>query len=55
VDVQNAPSGSGFTTVASVPVTSANNTFTVKLPNTGGLWRLRWNGLTSREAEAAAR
>ncbi|HET6550077.1 MAG TPA: hypothetical protein VFG79_16560, partial [Solirubrobacter sp.] len=55
VDVQNAPSGNSFSTVATVPVTSANNTFTVKLPNTGGQWRLRWNGFTSREAEASKR
>jgi hypothetical protein len=55
VDVQNAPSGDSFSTVASVPVTSANNTFTVKLPDTGGKWRLRWNGISSREAEASKR
>ena len=56
VDVQNAASaGASFQTVATVPVTSANGTFTVELPNTGGLWRLRWNGLTSRQAEVAAK
>jgi hypothetical protein len=54
VEVQNAPSGSGaFQTVTTVPVTSANGTFTTTVPNTGGLWRLRWNGLTSRQAEVA--
>ena len=56
VDVQNAASaGASFQTVATVPVASANGTFTVDLPNTGGLWRLRWNGLTSRQAEVAAK
>jgi hypothetical protein len=54
VDVQNAASaGAGFQTVVSVPVTSANGTFTVAVPNTGGLWRLRWNGLSSRQAQVA--
>ena len=56
VDVQNAASaGASFQTVATVPVASANGTFTAELPNTGGLWRLRWNGLTSRQAEVAAK
>ena len=53
VEVQNATSAGGaFKTVATVPVTSANGTFTTTLPNSGGVWRLRWNGLTSRQAEA---
>ena len=53
VEVQNATSAGGaFKTVATVPVTSANGTFTTDLPNSGGVWRLRWNGLTSRQAEA---
>jgi hypothetical protein len=56
VQVQNAASeGASFQTVATVPVSSANGTFAVDLPNTGGLWRLRWNDLTSRQAEVAAR
>ena len=47
VEVQNAAAGSSaFKTVASVPVTSANGIFTVDVPNTGGTWRLSWNGLT---------
>jgi hypothetical protein len=25
------------------------------VPNQGGLWRLRWNGIVSREAEVAPR
>jgi hypothetical protein len=54
VDVQNASAGSSaFKTVTSVPVTSANGIFTVEVPNTGGTWRLAWNGLTSRQAEVA--
>ena len=52
VEIQNASqAGAAFQTVATVPVTSANGTFTADLPNTGGVWRLRWNGLTSRQAE----
>jgi hypothetical protein len=38
-----------------VPVTSANGIFTVELPNSGSVWRLSWNGLTSRQAEVAPR
>ncbi len=56
VDIQNASSsGAGFKTVQSVPVTSANGTFTATVPNSGGSWRLRWNGLTSRQAQLAAK
>ena len=56
VEIQNAsPAGAAFQTVATVPVTSANGTFTAELPNSGGVWRLRWNGLTSRQAEVAAK
>ena len=56
VDVQNAPAGSSaFKTVASVPVTSANGTFTAEVPDTGGVWRLSWNGITSRQAEVASK
>jgi hypothetical protein len=51
VDVQVASgAGAAFQTVQSVPVTSANGTFTAKVPNSGALWRLSWNGLTSRQA-----
>jgi Cellulase (glycosyl hydrolase family 5) len=56
VEVQNATSAGGaYKTVATVPVTSANGIFTTSLPNSGGVWRLRWNGLTSRQAEVAAK
>ncbi len=52
VEVQHAASASaGFTTVQAVPVTSLKGQFTVTLPDPGGgVWRLRWNGLTSRQA-----
>jgi hypothetical protein len=56
VEVQNASqAGGSFQTVATVPVTAANGTFTTELPNSGGVWRLRWNGLTSRTAEVGAK
>ena len=29
-----------------MPVTSANGTFTAQVPNSGGVWRARWSGLT---------
>jgi hypothetical protein len=52
VEVQHAgSSGSAFTTVQTVPVSSLKGQFTVDLPDPGGgVWRLRWNGLTSRQA-----
>jgi hypothetical protein len=56
VEIQNASqAGAAFSTVATVPVTTANGTFTAELPNSGGIWRLRWNGLTSRQAEVGAK
>ncbi len=55
VDVQAAAAGSTFSTVQTVPVTSANGAFTVTLPRAGSVWRLRWNGMISREAEVAAK
>ena len=56
VEIQNAPTGSSaFKTVATVPVTTANGTFTAEVPDTGGVWRLAWNGLTSRQAEVASK
>jgi hypothetical protein len=56
VDVQAAAAlGGSFTTVQTVAVTSANGTFAVKLPRAGAAWRLRWNGMSSREAEVAAK
>ncbi|WP_157592106.1 hypothetical protein [Solirubrobacter soli] len=54
VDIQVASgAGSAFKTVQSVPVTSANGTFTASVPNSGSLWRLAWNGNTSRQAEVS--
>src|SRR4051794_1212578 len=56
VDIQVASGpGAAFQTVQSVPVTSANGIFTAKLPNSGALWRLSWNGMTSRQAEVSPR
>jgi hypothetical protein len=56
VAIQNAPAAGGaFETVATVPVASANGIFTAEVPNTGGLWRLRWGNLTSRVAEVSPR
>ena len=56
VDIQAAAAaGSNFSTVQTVPVTSANGAFTVTLPRAGAVWRLRWNGMSSRDAEVAAK
>jgi hypothetical protein len=56
VTVQAAASENGaFSTVQTVPVTSANGTFAVQMPRSGEIWRLRWNGMSSREAEVAAK
>jgi hypothetical protein len=48
-----ASAGAAFQTVATVQVTSANGTFTAPVPNSGGIWRLRWGNLTSRQAQVA--
>jgi hypothetical protein len=56
VEVQAATSeNASFSTVQTVPVTSANGTFVVQLPRAGKVWRLRWNGMSSRVAEVAAK
>jgi hypothetical protein len=56
VQIQRAASaGAAFATVATAPVTSANGTFTASVPNSGGIWRLRWGALTSRQAQVAAK
>jgi len=56
VEVQNRPArGGAFTTVATVTVRSRRGQFVARVPRRGGVWRLRWNGLTSREAQVAAR
>jgi hypothetical protein len=55
VEIQHAASASGaFQTVQVVPVTSQKGQFKVNLPSQAGVWRLRWNGLTSRVTEMAA-
>ena len=61
VQLQNAALGAGpFRTVRMIGVSSANNSFLVRIPRREGRWRLRWREpsgavLTSREAVAAAR
>jgi hypothetical protein len=56
VDIQAAAApGAAFQTVQTVQVTSANGTFTASVPNSGAVWRLRWNRMTSRQAEVAPR
>jgi hypothetical protein len=56
VDIQAAAAaGSAFRTVQTVPVTSANGIFTATVPNAGTVWRLSWNGATSRQAGVSAR
>ena len=56
VEIQHAAkAGAGFQTVQTVSVTSKKGTFTAPVANQGGVYRLRWNGLVSREAEVAPR
>jgi Cellulase (glycosyl hydrolase family 5) len=56
VEVQHAAkAGAAFQTVQTVAVGTRKGQFTVKVANQGGLWRLRWNGIVSREAEVAPR
>jgi hypothetical protein len=56
VEIQHAAgAGSAFQTVQTVTVSSKKGQFTQLVPNQGGLWRLRWNGIVSREAEVAPR
>ncbi len=55
VEIQSAAGpGSPFTTVQTVTVTSLKGQFTATVPaSSGSLWRLRWNGLVSRQAQSA--
>jgi hypothetical protein len=56
VEIQHAAgAGAAFQTVQTVTVSSKKGQFTEPVPNQGGLWRLRWNGIVSREAEVAPR
>jgi hypothetical protein len=56
VEIQHAAgAGSAFQTVQTLTVSSKKGQFTQPVPNQGGLWRLRWNGIVSREAEVAPR
>jgi hypothetical protein len=52
VEIQHAASASAaFATVQTVPVSSLKGQFKVAVPGqSGGVWRLRWNSLTSRQA-----
>src|SRR5439155_25490496 len=50
VEVQVAAGpGAAFQTVQTVAVTSPKGQFTVKLPASGAVWRLRWHGIVCRE------
>jgi hypothetical protein len=50
-----AAAGSAFQTAQTLTVSSKKGQFTAKVSNQGGLWRLVWNGIVSREAEVAPR
>lgn len=54
VDVQNAPSSTStaWTSVQVLTVTSPKGQFRVRLPRRPGVWRIVWNGATSRTARA---
>jgi hypothetical protein len=46
--------GAAFADIQNVAVTSANGTFTATVPaSAGSVWRLAWNGSTSRQAQSA--
>ena len=56
VQIQNRPPGGGaFTTVATLTVRSRRGQFLTRVPKRAGVWRLQWNGLTSRTARVAPR
>jgi hypothetical protein len=56
VQIQNRPRrGAPFTTVKTVTVRSRRGHFLTRVPKRAGVWRLQWNGLTSREAGVARR
>jgi hypothetical protein len=56
VQIQNRPRrGGAFTTVKTVTVRSRKGQFLTRVRRRAGVWRLQWNGLTSREARAARR
>jgi hypothetical protein len=49
------PRGDAFATVRTVTVRSRRGHFLVRLRARPGVWRLQWNGLTSREARVSPR
>jgi hypothetical protein len=54
--IQNRPPrGGAFTTVKTLTVRSRKGQFLTRVPKRAGVWRLQWNGLTSREALVAPR
>jgi hypothetical protein len=54
LQIQRAASaGAPFQTVTTVAVTAANGIFTATVPNAGGIYRLAWNGMVSRQAQVA--
>jgi hypothetical protein len=56
VQIQNRPpSGGAFTTVKTLTVRSRKGQFLTRVPKRAGVWRLQWNGLSSREARVAPR
>jgi hypothetical protein len=55
VEIQVQPPGGAFETVQRVTVSSLKGQFLQTLPARPGVWRLRWNGLVSREAKVARR
>jgi len=56
VQIQSAPRrGGAFTTVKTLTVRSRKGQFLARVERRPGVWRLVWNGLTSREAAAARR
>src|SRR5829696_7058037 len=56
VQIQHRPRrGGAFTTVKTVTVRSRKGQFLTRVRRQAGVYRLQWNGLTSREARAARR
>src|SRR4051794_22127856 len=56
VQIQRAPRrGGAFTTAKTLTVRSRKGQFLTRVERRPGVWRLVWNGLTSREAAAARR
>jgi hypothetical protein len=55
VEIQVQAPGGAFETVRRVTVSSLKGHFLQRLPARPGIWRLRWNGLVSREAKVSRR